>query len=324
MIRRKSFIGIALWLSMSGLLSHAAAFETLSHPDGYDTHAYGISGTSIVGFVGYKVITDRGYADVPQHAFLYDTATDTWTTLDHPNGTIAYTRGDSIDGNKMVGYFSDRQGTHGFIYDTTGDPSDPASWTTVNYGGGSTANSTFLYGIDGDYLTGRYINASGNEVGFIYDGQGTWTTFNYPGAYKTRAYGVDVSEGMVTGFYQISGGGAHAYLYDMSRSPDDPAAWSSLSYPGSNWTFAYGIDGENIVGRYVASSTEEIGFVYNYTTDVWTKIDYSNTRTYVCGIEGLYRSTIIRHRLRHIMQPIFSSASVHCAPEPAFCCRGVQ
>jgi len=281
---RKSFTGVVLWLGIVCLASHAAAFVTLTHPDGYDTHAYGIVGTTITGFVGYKVITSTGYTDVPQHAFLYNTVTDTWTTLDYPH-TDNSTRGDSIDGTKMVGFFSDWQGAHGFIYDITGNPDDPASWTTVNYGGSSTANSTFLYGIDGEYLTGRYINSEGIEVGFLYDGQGTWTTLNYPGAYKTRAYGVDVSRGKVAGFYQDTAG-AHAYIYDMSRSPSDPAAWTSLDYPGSNWTFAYGIDGDNIVGRYVIGNEKEIGFVYNQATGTWTQIDYSNTRTYVCDIEG--------------------------------------
>ncbi len=284
MTARTLCIGMLMWLGMVCFSSDGVAFETLTHPGGFDTHAYGIDGSNIVGFIGYKAVSDTGYTDVPQHAFLFNTTTNTWTTLDHPKAT-GYTRGDCIDGTGMVGFFFG-QGGHGFTYDITGDPDDSDSWTTVNYGGGTTANNTFLYGIDGDYLTGRYINAGGMEVGFVYDGRGTWTTLIYPGAYKTRAYGVDGSEGMVTGFYQSSSGGAHAYVYDMSRNPSDPAAWTSLSYPGSNWTFAYGIDGGNIVGRYVASSTEEIGFVYNYTTDVWTKIDYSNTRTYVCDIQG--------------------------------------
>ncbi|HNR14277.1 MAG TPA: choice-of-anchor D domain-containing protein [Thermodesulfobacteriota bacterium] len=280
------FIGLLFWFGMVWLCSDAAAFETLTHPDGYDTHAYGVDGTTIVGFVGYKVISDTGYTDVPQHAFLYDTTTGTWTTLDHPNAINSYTRGDAIDGTKMAGFYRDRRGpVHGFVYDITRDPYDPASWTTVNYGGGSAANNTFLYGIDGDYLTGRYINSEGMEVGFLYDGQGTWTTLSYPGAYKTRAYGIDVSEAKVTGFYQDTTG-AHGYLYDMSKSPDDPSAWTSFDNPESHWTFAYGIDGTHVVGRYVASSGEEIGFIYDYSTTTWTRVDYSNTRTYVCGIEG--------------------------------------
>ena len=77
MTARTLCIGMLMWLGMVCFSSDGVAFETLTHPGGFDTHAYGIDGSNIVGFIGYKAVSDTGYTDVPQHAFLFNTTTNT-------------------------------------------------------------------------------------------------------------------------------------------------------------------------------------------------------------------------------------------------------
>ena len=62
--------------------------------------------------------------------------------------------------------------------------------------------------------------------------------------------------------------------------------WTTIEYPEARSTTAYGIDGSNIVGRYVDNSGFGHSFVYNGTT--WTALNKPGTvgGTIVYGISG--------------------------------------
>ena len=60
--------------------------------------------------------------------------------------------------------------------------------------------------------------------------------------------------------------------------------WTTLDYPGAEFTALTGIDGANIVGTYDDSSGSP-GTLYDGST--WTTLDHpSATHTYLLGIDG--------------------------------------
>jgi hypothetical protein len=62
------------------------------------------------------------------------------------------------------------------------------------------------------------------------------------------------------------------------------ANWTTLDMPGAVFTYAYGIDGSNIVGTYWDDSGNH-GFLYNGSE--WTTFDMPGVvSTYVRGIDG--------------------------------------
>ncbi|MHC4073150.1 MAG: PKD domain-containing protein [Planctomycetota bacterium] len=95
--------------------------------------------------------------------------------------------------------------------------------------------------------------------GTSYSMAGTWTTLDYPGADKTRAYGNDGKN--IVGTYNDH----HGFLYDGT-------SWTTLDMLGAFYTLAFGIDGDNIVGYYTPRRIHHHGFVYDGID--WTTLDY--------------------------------------------------
>lgn len=176
-----------------GFMYNGSTYTNIDVPyiDGYNylTYAYGISGSNIVGY----------YENQGTHGFLYNGTT--YKTIDDPSGTT-FPRG--ISGNDIVGYYTGSNGEeYGFLYDGTGYTTlnFPYAVDTIangidgndivgsfyqgtqgngNYNGflyeGGTytviddplgVEGTYLYGIDGNEILGDYVDASGNEYGFI-------------------------------------------------------------------------------------------------------------------------------------------------------------
>ncbi|MHC4167700.1 MAG: hypothetical protein ACYSWQ_12130 [Planctomycetota bacterium] len=183
----------------------------------------------------------------------------TWTTLDFPGATATYAM--DIDGEYIVGGYSDGSHNHGFVYDGT-------TWTPLNYPG---ALHTEAWGIDGGKIVGMYND--GSERGFLYDGT-TWTPLDYPGASLTIATGID--GGNIVGSY--INGGRHGFLYDGTT-------WTPLDYPWGSRTQLNGIDGSNIVGTYGFYR----GVIYDGTN--WTPLDYPGSSS--TGIAGIDDGNIV-------------------------------
>jgi hypothetical protein len=180
---------------------------TISNPGPfYDTWAYGISGTNIVGC--YDSVND-GHGSL--QGFLYDGST--FTTLTVPDA-IYFTEAFGISGHNIVGSYGNNNGFYGFLYDGT-------SYTTLSVPG---ANATYAYGISGNQVVGYYqIAAVGSYTnqGFLYNG-GTYTTLSVPGAVDTYPQGICGHN--IVGYYDY---GTDTY--------DDPINPQGFLYDGTNY-----------------------------------------------------------------------------------------
>jgi hypothetical protein len=230
----------------------------------------------------------------------------TYTTIDHPNATDTYLYG--IDGNNIVGWYSDASGDHSFKF-------DGSNFIPLDNPGGT---STHLHGIDGDNIVGSYIHSSGIRHGTLYNGtwvnapsstfrndlygidgpdivgysrlngtsvdtegtlyDGAWTNFNYPGATSTSLHGVN--GGNMVGAYTDGSGGTHGVFHDGST-------WTTLDHPSATAnTFLFGIDGDLMVGGYIDSSGEH-GLLYDHSNSNWEPLDVPGaTNTFIHGIDG--------------------------------------
>ena len=146
-------------------------------------------------------------------------------------------------------------------------------------------NGTRAYGISGNNIVGAYLDSSGQQNGFLYDGT-TYATLDAPlGTNGTYAQGISGS--CIVGYYEDSSDLDHGFLYNGSTSTyttlDDPLA----SPDGKvNGTRAYGISGSNIVGAYLDSSGQQNGFLYNGTSYTTLDDPLGTNGTYAQGICG--------------------------------------
>jgi len=127
-----------------GFIYDSGTWTTLHVPGSPNTYAYGISGSSVVGWYQDSSHKERG--------FIYNITTQSYTYLDYPgaNGTCLF----GISGNSIVGVSSGG----GFLYNGT-------SWTTLDYLG---ARTTWAYDISGSNIVGYYNDTSGVPHGFVY------------------------------------------------------------------------------------------------------------------------------------------------------------
>jgi hypothetical protein len=190
---------------------------------------WGISGRNIVG--SYMNIEDIDY----WQGFVFNLDSQILTTLNFPGGFNTLIR--SIDGSNLVGF--DRDETAGFLYNL-----DTNTWTTLNFSG---ATYTHIYDIDGSNVVGFDDDREGGEHGsFLYNlNSQTWTSLDLPGG----AVGI-------SGSNIISYDGKHSFVYNLNSQ-----SLTSLDYPGAIATYAYGIDGDNIVGYYEDASGTTHGFL---------------------------------------------------------------
>jgi len=103
--------------------------------------------------------------------------------------------------------------------------------------------------------------------------EGTWTTFDIPGASSTRLFGID--GGNIVGNYG-DGYNAHGFLFNGT-------SWTTLDMPGAPGTYATGIDGSNIVGWYYGPDGTR-GFLFN--GEIWTTLDPGGLYTFLWDIDG--------------------------------------
>lgn len=244
----------------------ADTWRTLDFPGASETYIYGIDGSNLVGC--YKDATSN------YHGFLYNRSSKNWTTLDNPGASYTYAfciKGDKIGGN-------------GFLYNMTS-----GIWTYPLYSG---SYGTGTHGISGDKFVGEFSYDGNRKHGFIYDGT-NWTKLDFPGARSSYAWGID--ENNIVGVYQKTEQlpifrSFHGYLYNGST-------WTALDYPGTQGTiamggtFAYGVDGNNIVGFYgvgTAGNSGNHGFRYDMASQEWIALDFPGASgTAIYGIDGI-------------------------------------
>jgi hypothetical protein len=100
-----------------------------------------------------------------ERGFLYNIASNTWTTLANPfvhgsgYGTVAF----DISGSNIVGTFYNSDGVnHGFLY-------NGSTWMTLNdpNAGSASGQGTYAVGIEGNAIAGAYIDNAGTWHGYL-------------------------------------------------------------------------------------------------------------------------------------------------------------
>jgi len=228
-------------------------WTTLDDPtavaEGAGTYPQGVSGSYVVGYYGSDPIVDS--------SFIYNTATNAWTTINYPGGDPTIALG--VDGNNVVGYYYPYSSSgpipaKGFVYNIASQ-----SWATLvdpSAGTGPTG-LTELTGISGNTIVATYY--PGEEPSIYNIATQTWTNprafyGNFEGIQGNNAVGFDGNDGFV---YSVSAGNVLATL-------SDPSA-------GSNGTVATGIGGNDVVGYFFDSSGNKHGFFYDGST--YTTLD---------------------------------------------------
>ena len=261
------------------------SYQMLNDPNGVGyTYALGIDGNDIVG----------SYENDYYNGFLYNGSN--YTTLDVPLPGYPYTIASGISGSNIVGWYTDGSDAHGFLYSngsyTTID--DPKAVYNVagNIGyyppGGygpiledtefDGYSGTFATGISGGNIVGWYVDGSGYNHGFLYNGS-TYTTLDDPnGVGSTYAQGIDGKN--IVGWYVDTNGYTHGFIYNGSTyaTLDDPNGVGS--------TYALSISGGNILGYYVEANGFPQAFVYNSGT-------YTSLPTRDLYAIGIYGNTIV-------------------------------
>jgi hypothetical protein len=150
-----------------------------------------------------------------------------------------------------------------------------ATFTTLDDPLGS--NGTAATDIYGNNIVGDYQLPPNIQMGFLFDGS-SYTTLQYPGAYRCSAAGIFGDN--IVGVYQYGTGGSHGFLYNGSSytTLDDPLSVSV--------TCAIGISGNNIVGYYDNPSGTYHGFLYNGSSYTTLDDPFATLGTFARGISG--------------------------------------
>jgi hypothetical protein len=273
----------ALLLLAIGRSAPAALIAPLGDPQKIDvpqagkgTFAVGISGDMIVGGYYSSAAVNHGFIAnrtlLPTDPSL--PSDSAYKKFDVP-GSLATTIS-GISGNRSVGSYTDGDGTHGFVYESSMpiSVSNPTNPTPLNYPTAPTY--TVANGISGNNIVGFFQNDGIH--GFLYDGT-NWTPIDDPtaGTQFTVAYGISGSD--IVGYFMESDH-LHGFSYRGG-------AYTTLDFPGSISTAAYGISGDNIVGAYQDWEGGYHGFLFdgaNWKTLNVASPDALSTKAY--GISG--------------------------------------
>jgi hypothetical protein len=208
----------------------AATIQFLSPGGSSAGIAYGVDGLNVVG------------QDVAQRGFLYNGATNKYTTIQPGAGTSA---AHGISGNKIVGSW----GKLGFLF-------DGLTYTTLSHPLG--INGTNAWDIDGNNIVGTFQDSAKVTHGFLFDGT-AYSTIDFPGANSTRVFGIS---GMnIVGSYNDSSNQSHGFLFNgsMYTTIDDPI------FSGIGTNSVRGIDGNKLVGT-TSNSPASATYIYDGTS----------------------------------------------------------
>ena len=269
---RTPILVAAILMASCAQITRAQTWTSINVPGPYWTEAFGISGGNIVGM--YFNPSNPGPND---QGFRYDGST--FTTIDDPLGTLGTDALGINSSGKIVGdYYAGSSIPQGFSYNGT-------NYVTIAPSGG--INGTICDGIaNNGIIVGTYTDSNYVNHGFIYNGT-SYTTLNDPNADPsanrgTYARAISNTNGNIVGLYLDSTGKQHGFVYNGT-------SYATLDYPGSQFTDAFGIDGNNIVGSYLGADSNIHGFVYNGST--WTTLDFPGPETTI--IEGIQGNNLV-------------------------------
>ncbi len=144
-------------------------------------------------------------------------------------------------------------------------------------------------GISGNESVGEYVNYSGKQQNYVYNGS-TYSTLNVPNSTAGSTVVSGISGANVTGYF-TQAGRASSFLYNPSLGytilTEPNATGTTAAYHfNSGGTYAYGISGSSVVGAYNQGGYFQ-GFLYN--GGQWTSLSApSAQQTYALGMSGDY------------------------------------
>lgn len=226
--------------------------------------ATGVSGNTVVGYY---------YDGSSQtHGFLFDIASATYTDLDHylnsklaeGGTTVSTSAATGVSGNNVCGWYTDKNGTHGFWT----DPTTGAFTTLDDPNASSGTGDTFATGVSDKNVCGSYVDSAGFKHGFIFNlSTSTYTTLDVAGGLNTQPTGI--SGNNVTGTYQRPDDGSdHGFIYNTLTGAYTLLDPPDLSAP--QVLVSEAISGNTVVGSYGSNSDAaggDHGFVFLAATD---------------------------------------------------------
>ena len=178
---------------------------------------------------------------------------------------------------RIVGIYVVSGVTRGFVY-------NGLTFTDIFF---PSSTGTRPTGIDGSNIVGSYV-LNDQQRSFIYDGSkytdiSVGTAFSF--AWNIKGSGISGSYQIVPSYFY------RGYFYNGSTYTD-------IVIPDYPFTFVYGFDGSNFVGRYGSG----LGFLYNGST--FTTLMVPNSYQTVCY--GIYGSKIVGTYTRNGTDNAFS------------------
>jgi len=250
-------------LRVDGVPVRSTNFTVFNYPGAYQTYATAINNNNVVlGFYA-DASGGHGFARFPGGKIASFSA---------PGTPDIYP--DSINSSGEIA------GNYGF--DPQGGFRETAAGGFVDIGvPGSTPSSSAnpIVINDSGFITGPYVDTSGNTHGFISEPSGKLDTINAPGS--TYTYATCINDGgSITGIYYDSSYNAHAFV----RSPE--GEWVSFDVPGGNFGFFSPPleinDSGQVVGSYFDSMTQ--GFLWQPDSPLVTFSVAGATATWPAGI----------------------------------------
>jgi len=223
-----------------------------------------------------------------------------FSTIEVPGSTVTVASSIDLQG-RVVGYYIDGTGTHGFLYSN-------GSYSKIDYPG---AGWTVIFGINN---SGQFVGAYGasdappGRHGFLFAGGG-FSSLDVPGSSDTLARGVN-NRGQIVGEYLGTDGSRHGFRlsggnYATIEVPQsgggsaigindsgqivgaagpgsgkaflfDSATYSKIEFPNNNFTVAWGMNNVgDIVGQIDNPQAPYRGFLHN--GGAYSVIDFPNT-----------------------------------------------
>jgi len=230
-----------------------------------------LQGTS----VGIYELTSGG----ANHGFTR-TANGTFTAVDVPGASGTTPNFINLQGTVVGGYLDSAGTSHGFVLNR-------GNYTTVDYPG---AIGTVLTGINdlgelsGFSCSDAACDASATFHSFVRSRSGTFTSFDPPGATGSEAAVVSLL-GVVVGSYDTASEPTCSTQCDGYLLAH--GNYTTISYPGSSFTFAGGANIWNtVVGIYVDSAGNGHGYIWRAGS--YTSFDYPGASlTEAAGINAV-------------------------------------
>jgi probable HAF family extracellular repeat protein len=220
-----------------GFLLSGGTYSTIAYPGSTSTFLAGING------VGQIV----GDTSNPNIGFLYDVQTQTFTALSDPRAT--QTQAYCINDHGVIGgaaFISQKLTFYGFgLVGSTYHMVSPPG-----------ADISEVLGVtDSDKFLVVANTAKGANLPFLHY-KGTYSQIPIPSEPNLQVFGVSPQGAAFVGFYNPSSGVTAAFIYQNK-------ILTTLQFPGSNFTQAYGINkaGE-VVGTFVDAENNGHGFTW--------------------------------------------------------------